>query len=186
MSDLGPVTEILHRLASGDAHAMHDLLPMVYDVLRRIAQSQLGGDAQRNAYDATELVHEAFLRLVGTEQIDWRDRAHFFAAAATTIRRFLVDAARARRRQKREGSRQAQPLTELCVPSESKSFDILALEETLERLRELSPRQAQIVELRFFGGLTEHEIAEVLQISRRTVAGDWAMARAWLHRALQT
>lgn len=135
--------------------------------------------------DATEVVHEAYLRLLGDSPIAWKDRAHFFATASTVIRRILVDAARRRMAKKRGGDAESVPLEMIGTTDRNNPIDVLMLDEALRQLAELSPRQATLVELRFFGGLTQDEAAQLLGVSRRTVAGDWAMARAWLQRQLQ-
>lgn len=183
---LSEITEILCRLSAGESNAIEELTPLVYQQLRQIAQNQLT-DSPNDArqWDATELVHEAYLRMVGDVPVTWRDRAHFFAAAATSIRRVLVDKARARKRQKRGGDAQQIPWDLVGFGREEIGCELLELDDALSRLAELSTRQAQIVEMRFFGGLSEREIAELLQVSRRTVSGDWAMAKAWLFRELQ-
>lgn len=178
-----PITELLERIAGGDRSAANELAPLVYQQLRQIAKRQLGrNDARR--LDATELVHEAYLRLLGDEPIAWRDRAHFFATASTVIRRVLVDEARKRQAQKRGGDADPVSLDLIGLNRGTESVDLVELDEVLEKLEQISPRGARLVELRFFGGLTQHEAAEMLGVSLRTVAGDWAMARAWLARQL--
>ena len=181
---MAEITEILQRVSTGDAAARAELTPLVYQELRQIAQRQLGAERDERGWDATELVHEAYLRLLGNAPINWKDRAHFFATAATAIRRVLVDNARKANAQKRGGSGQRVDLTLAGFGAEDLGFELIELDEALERLKEMSPRQARLVELLFFGGLTQQEAAELLEVSRRTVAGDWAMARAWLYREL--
>ena len=177
------ITEILNRLTTGEPGAVEELTPVVYQQLRQIAQNQLSEqDARR--WDATELVHEAYLRLIGDIPVAWKNRAHFFAVAATVIRRILVDEVRKRDAQKRGGDRNQADVDPQDLAQEDGHMDLLALDEALRKLAELNERQAKLVELRFFGGLTQSEAAEFLGISRRTVAGDWAMARAWLYREL--
>lgn len=156
---------------------------MVYQQLRQIAQRQLS-DVDARRWDATELVHEAYIRLIGDAAVSWKDRAHFFAAAAIAIRRVLVDNARRVKSQKRGGQAKQADLSLDGFGREELGFELLELDDALRQLAQLSARQAQIVELRFFGGLSQAEIAALLGISRRTVAGDWAMARAWLFREL--
>ena len=178
------ITQILQRLSGGDRQAMNELTPLVYQQLRQIAQKALSADNDAKRWDATELVHEAYLRMIGDSPIDWKDRAHFFATAATSIRRVLVDHARQRNSLKRGGDRGRADMQLDLLGREDTGFELLDLDDALERLSALNPRQASLVEMRFFGGLTQDEAAELLGVSRRTVAGDWAMARAWLFREL--
>ncbi|MCA9166214.1 MAG: sigma-70 family RNA polymerase sigma factor, partial [Planctomycetales bacterium] len=179
------ITQILQRLSVGEKQAIRELTPLVYQQLRQIAQGQLTAENDARRWDATELVHEAYLRLIGDTPVGWKDRAHFFAAAAISIRRVLVDNARKLKAQKRGGEAQPVNIDLVGFSRDELGCELLALDEALEKLKSLSQRQSQIVELRFFGGLTQDEISELLGISRRTVAGDWAMARAWLYRELK-
>lgn len=172
------ITTILNRVAEGQSEAMDELVPLVYDQMRRIAASALRDEAVQHN-DPTELVHEAYLRLIGNENLAWSSRAHFFGACATVIRRILVDHARSRKRQKRGGGVIPLPLAENDVGNDAQ-VDLVELDEALQELAGLSPRQVRIVELKYFGGMSEIEIADLLQVSRRTVSGDWAMAKAWL------
>lgn len=183
-SGLTEITQILNRIASGNREAVEELTPLVYDQLRKIAQNQLTTDSERRRWDATELVHEAYLRLIGDQPIAWKDRAHFFATAATAIRRVLVDNARKMNSHKRGGKALHVNLAPETLGRQDLAFELLELDDALTLLKQLSPRQARLVELRFFGGLSQDEAAEMLGVSRRTVAGDWAMARAWLFRQL--
>ena len=178
------ITQILQRLSAGDQQAVDELLPLVYQQLRQVAQRQLSSENDARRWDATELVHEAYLRLVGDTPVGWKDRAHFFATAATAIRRVLVDNARKQKSLKRGGDAKQADLSLSGFGKEDIGFELIDLDEALDRLRQLSERQARLVELRFFGGLTQDETAELLGVSRRTVIGDWAMARAWLFREL--
>ena len=180
------ITEILSRVAAGDQRAVEQLTPLVYQQLRQIAQNQLleGNDARQ--WDATELVHEAYMRLIGAVPISWHDRAHFFATAAQAMRRVLIDHARRRKSLKRGGDVAQVDITLDRLSTLTSDIDLLALNEALDKLNELHERQAKLVELRFFGGLSENEAASLLGVSRRTVASDWAMARAWLFRELNT
>lgn len=176
------ITQILDQLAQGDAAAIDELMPMVYDQMRKIASSAIQNEPV--AYtDPTELVHEAYIRLVGNEKLAWQSRSHFFGACATVIRRILVDQARARKRLKRGGGSVPLSLQEDQIASPA-TIDVIELDDALAELETLSPRQVRIVELRYFGGLSENEVAEVMKVSRRTVSGDWAMARAWLKTKL--
>lgn len=178
------ITRILQRLSTGDQLAAEELAPLVYQQLRKIAQNQLSAPNDARRWDATELVHEAYIRLIGNDAIGWKDRAHFFATAATAIRRILVDHARMQQSQKRGGGAAKADLSLADLGENDLGFELLDLDDALKRLKELNQRQAKLVELRFFGGLTQDEAAELLGVSRRTVAGDWAMARAWLYREL--
>jgi RNA polymerase sigma factor (TIGR02999 family) len=181
---LAEITQILQRLSNGDPLAAEELTPLVYQQLRKMAQRQLTSRSDARAWDATELVHEAYLRLIGDSAVSWKDRAHFFATAATAIRRILVDHARKVKSQKRGGDARRADVSLDLFGREEMGFELLDLDDALNRLKSLSERQAKLVELRFFGGLTQDDAAELLGVSRRTVAGDWAMARAWLYREL--
>lgn len=179
------ITAILNEASAGDESAVNRLMPLVYDELRALAQSYLRSERPDHTLQATALVHEAYVRLVKQEEVQWRNRAHFFAVAAQAIRRILVDHARGHQRAKRGGDRQRLLLDENVAAAAERDLDLVALDEALQALSQLHPRQAQIVELRFFGGLSLEEAAEYLKVSPRTVEGDWAMARAWLHRKLR-
>jgi RNA polymerase sigma-70 factor, ECF subfamily len=179
------ITQILVRASQGDESAVNHLLPLVYDELRALAESYLKSERPALTLQATALVHEAYLRLIKQDEVQWQNRAHFFAVAAQAIRRILVDHARGHARQKRGGGRERVRLDEDVAVLQERDVDLVALDEALVKLAQLNPRQAQIVELRFFGGLSLRDVAEVLSVSPRTVDGDWSMARAWLRRALQ-
>ena len=179
------VTQILRKASDGDGSAVNRLMPLVYDELRALAESYLQQERPGHTLGATALVHEAYVRLIRQNEVEWQNRAHFFAVAAQAIRRILVDYARARETAKRGGERQRVLLDEAVAMPEGRDLDLLALDEALKKLAVLSPRQAQIVELRFFGSLSLREVAAFLKVSPRTVDGDWSMARAWLHRELQ-
>ncbi len=181
---MSEITEILHRVAAGDQQAVEQLTPLVYQQLRKIAQNQLSEGNDARQWDATELVHEAYMRLIGSVPISWHDRAHFFATAAQAMRRVLIDHARRMKSLKRGGQAAQIDITLDRLSMLSSDIDLIALDEALHKLGELNQRQAKLVELRFFGGLSESEAASLLSVSRRTVAGDWAMARAWLFREL--
>jgi RNA polymerase sigma factor (TIGR02999 family) len=180
----GEVTSLLAQLRQGDRQAEERLIPLVYAELRRLAASYLRKERREHTLQPTALVHEAYLRLRDVRDIDWRSRNHFFALAAQLMRRILVDHARAHRARKRGGSRETLNLDDVLVFSSPRSEQFIALEEALTRLAEKDPRQSQIVEMRFFGGLGEEEIASLLDISVRTVKHDWRMAKAWLFREL--
>jgi RNA polymerase sigma factor (TIGR02999 family) len=173
-----PVTELLLRWSEGDAAAREQLIPLVYSELRRIARRCLAAQPH-NTLQSTALVHEAYLRLVGSS-VRWEDRVHFFAVAAQLMRRILVDYTRRKRAQKRGGDAVTLLLDEnLAAPAE-RELDLIALDDALNKLAELDERQARLVELRFFAGLSIEETAHALEISPATVKRDWATARLWL------
>lgn len=178
------VTQLLLDWRAGDDAALDRLLPLVYDDLHRLARGQFARERAGHTLQPTALVHEAYLRLVEIRRVDWQDRAHFLALAATTMRRILVSHARRRLAAKRGGAAVNVTLVEEVVGSGGPEVGLLALDEALGALAELDPRQARIVELRYFGGLTIEETAEALTVSPSTVKSDWQMARAWLYSQL--
>jgi RNA polymerase sigma factor (TIGR02999 family) len=180
------VTQILSAIAQGDPSAASQLLPLVYDQLRALAAHKLAHEQPGQTLQPTALVHEAYLRLVGTDSQpeEWQGRQPFFAAAAEAMRRILVENARRKHRQKRGGGRAPQALEPDQVAAPEVSEDLLALDEALTRLAHVNPRAARLVHLRYFGGLTIQQAAEVLDISSRTADADWAYARAWLLAAI--
>ena len=178
----GDVTQLLAELQDGRPDAASQLIPLVYDELHRLARRQMRGERPDHTLQATALVHEAYLRLVNQPQRTWQNRAHFIALAAQIMRRILVDYARARLTSKRGSGPQKVPLEQHPLIREEQSEALVSLDEALERLAQLDERQSRVVELRFFGGLTVEETAEVLSISSKTVKRDWTLARAWLHR----
>jgi len=180
----GEVTNLLIELKNGNRDAESRLMPLVYGELRRLAGLYMRGERPGHTLQATALVHEAYLRLVGYEDVDWQNRAHFFGVAANLMRRILVDHARAKQAKKRGGGDQKVSLDQAVLVRPEAPEQFLALDEALERLAKRDPRQARIVELRYFGGLSEEETAEVLEISVRTVKRDWNVARAWLYQQL--
>lgn len=180
----GDATRELNALAAGDAAAADRLLPLVYDMLRGLAHRFLGKERADHTLQATALVHEAYLKLVDQRDVDWKGKTHFFAIGARAMRRILVDHARTRARAKRGGGAAKLSLDEGGVLSPERDTDVLALEAALEKLESQDPRQARIVELRFFGGLTVEEVAQALGVSKRTVEADWTLLRAWLRREL--
>lgn len=184
MTDSNEVTELLKRWSSGDRDALYALVPEVYQELRRAARVRLANERDGHSLQPTDLVHEAFVRLDGYARISWRDRAHFYAVAARIMRRFLIDRARRRGAAKRGGLAHTVTLTESRVAGQSVDVDLLALNDALDRLAKQDPRQCEVVELRYFGGLTHGEIAEVLGISVPTVKRDWRVAKLWLRREL--
>jgi RNA polymerase sigma factor (TIGR02999 family) len=179
------ITALIGRARGGDRAAYESFWQIVYRELRQIADRELGKEAPGHALQTTALVHEAFLRLVGPNAMPWDDRAHFFGAAARAMRRVLVDCARARGRLKRGGGRmKVSTAGSEAAAADLPALDVLALHEALDRLAALDPRKAQVVELRFFAGLDVREIARILDIATGTVAGDWKIAKMWLHREL--
>jgi RNA polymerase sigma factor (TIGR02999 family) len=190
MKDSAQITRLLKAWAAGDSVALGRLTPLVYDELRRMAHNYVRRERGDLTFQGTALVHEAFLRLVDARQVDWRDRTHFFAVSARIMRRILVDAARARAAVKRGGGAARVEHTHnidfdrLTAPGSDTSRQLCALDDALDALARLDPRRAQVIELRFFGGLTVEETGEVLQVSPQTVLRDWKLARAWLAHTL--
>lgn len=170
--------------SGGDQEAPAKLMPIVYEELRQLARQYIKRERPDHTLQATGLVHEAYLRLVDQSTSTWQNRAHFFGVAAQVMRRILVDYGRTHRAEKRGGAWDKLAFDEAIVPTGERSIDLVALDDALKDLLALDPRQSQIVELRFFGGLTNEEVAEVLEISPRTVKREWRMAKAWLHRAI--
>jgi RNA polymerase sigma-70 factor, ECF subfamily len=177
--DTRQVTDLLLQMRHGDATAMDRLIPLVYEELRRMAHRQLRLERPGHTLGTTGLVHEAYARLVDQTQVEWRDRGQFFGAAARAMRRVLVDYARRNRAARRGGGAVRLTLSDDVAAAERGEM-LLALDEALDRLAALDRRLAQVVECRYFGGLTEQETAEVLGVTRRTVQRDWAKARGWL------
>lgn len=181
----GEVTELLKELRRGRSTAFEDLIPLVYDQLRKIARYRLRGERDDHTLHTTALVHEAYERLVDHHAVDWNDRNHFFAVAARAMRQVLVEHARRKNAQKRGGNA-VQVSIDTASPSESPpSVSVLALNDALDRLERLDSRQARVVEGRFFAGMTVRETAQMLNVSPRTVRRDWRTARAWLARELR-
>jgi RNA polymerase sigma factor (TIGR02999 family) len=175
------ITLLLKQWGEGDAKALDELMPQVYDELRRQASWYLRKERSGHTLQTTALIHEAYIKLVGHEHVQWQNRSHFFAIASQAMRRILVDHARTRHRHKRGGAAEDLPLDEtLMIGTAQKSVDLIALDEALQRLEKLDPRQAKVVELRYFSGLTNDETAEILDVSNATVRNDWNMAKAWL------
>ena len=178
------ITTLLKAWGSGDKAALDRLAEHVYPELRLIARRYMKNEGQGNTLQTTAIVNEVYLRLVDVTKVDWQARAQFFAMAAQMMRRILVDAARARGSQKRGGRALITSLDETAVVSPAPDRSILALDEALTAFSQVAPRQAMVVELRYFGGLTEEEIVAALKISPRTVRRDWDLAKAWLLREL--
>lgn len=185
-SSPGQVTQILAAASRGDEHAAQKLFPMVYDELRSLADRYLKDQRPGHTLQPTALVHEAYLKLIGIDDASWTDRGHFFCVAAVSMRHILVNHAKARRCQKRGGAgagepaRERVPLDQAAALLEERAIDLVALDEALTKLAHFDPQQSRIVELRFFGGLSAEETANVLGLSLRTVNRDWSAARLWL------
>ncbi len=179
------VTRLLVNWSVGDGDAPARLMPLVYEELRQLARQYLQRERPDHTLQATGLVHEAYLHLVDQKTTTWQNRAHFFGVAAQVMRRILVDHARSHRAEKRGGNWDKLAFDEALAPSAERSIDLVALDDALKDLLALDPRQSQIVELRFFGGLTNEEIGEVLNVSPRTVKREWRMAKAWLRREVK-
>lgn len=187
MSDSDPhdVTRLLKAWSSGDRQALDDLMPVVYAEVRKLARSYLRRERSDHTLQATALVNEAYMRLVDQREVHWQNRAHFFGIAAQMMRRILVDHARMRKREKRGSGEDPVLLDEALEVASDRNLDVVALDDALTALADLDSRQAKIVELRFFGGLSIEETAEVTQLSPATVKREWAGARAWLRRELE-
>jgi RNA polymerase sigma factor (TIGR02999 family) len=185
LAALAEVTELLVRFREGDRQAEAQLIPLIYDELRRLASAYLYRERGDHTLQPTALVHEAFLRMARGDQPQWQSRSHFFGVAARLMRQILVDHARKHQSLKRGGAGERSPLEDdLLVYSTQKSAELLALDEALERLAHQDERQSRIVEMKFFAGLDIDDIAKVLEVSPRTVKRDWTMARAWLHQEM--
>jgi len=182
----GEITQLLHGWRDGDRKALDTLLPIVYRELHRLAHFQLRQERPDHTLQSSALVNEAYLRLVGLNTPRWEGRSHFFAIAAQQMRQILVDYARRHRAGKRGGGVETLSLDDSAMlsPVRSKSLDVVALDDALKALAQIDERKAQVVELRFFGGLSFEETAEVLKVSAVTVSRDWSTARAWLHREM--
>ncbi len=180
----GDITHLLIAWNNGEKEAFDQLAPLVYDELRRIARSKLRQLGSDGLLQPTALVHEACIRLVDENRVKWQNRAHFYAFAASMIRNILIDAIRKSAASKRGGDASIVSLDEGTAVSDAQSVDLLALNEALEKLVTLDPRQVAIIEMRFFGGMTNEEIAEALSIADRTVEREWRAAKAWLRSQL--
>jgi RNA polymerase sigma-70 factor (ECF subfamily) len=184
-TDRGEVTRLLRAWSDGDADAFDRVLPLVYEELHRMAARYLAGERSTISLQTTALINEVCLRLLGWDPVHWQNRGHFFGVSAGMMRRVLVDVARRRRAERRGGPNAVHvPLDGIDIPATESTADLLAVDSALQLLAAEDPRKAQVVELRFFGGLSVEETAETLQISVRTVHTDWALARAWLYRTL--
>jgi RNA polymerase sigma factor (TIGR02999 family) len=180
----GAISRLLRAWGGGDLQARDDLVPVVYRELQRRAGAYLRRERSDHTLQPTALVHEAFMRLMGQDRVAWQNRAHFFAMAAQMMRRILVDHARGRRAVKRPDAGVKVTLDERLGAAQPRECELIDLDEALVELARMDPRQGQIVELRYFGGLSEQEVGEVLSISRATVTREWQTARAWLYRRM--
>ncbi|MGH9839605.1 MAG: sigma-70 family RNA polymerase sigma factor [Blastocatellia bacterium] len=178
------ITQLLLAWGEGDQEALERLMPLVLGELRSLARLYMNRQRPGHTLQTTALVNEAYLRLVDSSRVKWQSRAHFFAVSAQLMRRVLVDFARSRQNLKRGGGARQVSLDEALVVSSERGEELIALDDALSALAEFNPRQSRIVELRYFGGLSEEETAEALKISIRTVRRDWSLARAWLYREL--
>jgi RNA polymerase sigma-70 factor (ECF subfamily) len=178
------ITRLLVAWEGGDGEAFSRLIPFVYPELRRLAHRYMSGEAPDNTLQTTALIHEAYIRLIGAQNVRWQNRAHFFAISAHLMRRILVDFARRRHYQKRGGQVQKIPIADDLAVSDEPEVDLLRLNDALEALATFGPRKAKVIELRYFGGLDVAETAEVLKISQASVLRDWRLARAWLRNEL--
>lgn len=181
----GELTQLLVAARDGGAEALDRLFPIVYDRLRAMAHAHLGRDGEGRTISATALVHEAYLKLVDAEHAEWQDRNHFFSLASRAMRQILIDHARRHRAARHGGELRQVDLDDVQIAVVERADTLVALDEALTRLAVVSPRLAKVVELRFFGGLTEEEAAKVLDVTDRTVRRDWLKARGWLHKELQ-
>ncbi len=178
------VTRLLEQWSEGDAGAREKLLPLVYDELRALAHHHLRDERRADTLGTTALVHEAYLRLIQLDRTTFRSRTYFYAVASRAMRRILIDHARARNRQRRGGGALPLPLDDALAVAEERAADLLALDEALQQLAAVDARMSQIVEYRFFGGLTAEEIGEVLDLPPSAVRREWTLARSWLYRAM--
>jgi RNA polymerase sigma factor (TIGR02999 family) len=183
---MSEITQVLQAIRRGDGRASEELLPFVYNELRQLAAARMNQEASGQTLQATALVHEAWLRMVGDGDREWQNRAHFFGAAAEAMRRILVDNARRKSRLKRGGDQARVDIEELDLIATSPDEKILLMDEALEKLRAEDPEKARIVVMKFFGGMTNQEVAENLGVTERTVERQWAFAKAWLFQSIQT
>ena len=179
------ITQLLVAWGGGDKQALDKLMPYVYEELRRLARTYMRNQKSDHTLQTTALVNEAYLRLIDSSQVKWQNRTHFFAISAQLMRRILVDFARAKKADKRGGGDPKVTFDEALPVAGEKESDLIALDEALKELAAMNERQAQIVEMRYFGGMTEKEIGEALDVSERTIRRDWNVARAWLFRELK-
>jgi RNA polymerase sigma-70 factor (ECF subfamily) len=185
MSDAHSVTQLLEQWNHGDREALDQLMPLIYEELRKMAKRYMSQQNPAHTLQTTALIHEAYLRMVNQKEKHFENRAHFFGVAAQAMRHILVDYARARGTDKRGGGVRPVSLEEAALVTPERAGELVAFDEALKELEQLSKRQSRVVELRYFGGLTVDETATVLKVSPETVMRDWTMAKTWLHRALQ-
>jgi RNA polymerase sigma factor (TIGR02999 family) len=178
------VTQLLQAWSSGDEQALRELIPLIHKELHRLARRYMAGESPGHTLQTTALVNEAYLRLVDVKNVNWQNRAHFFGVSAQVMRRILVDFARSRRSLKRGGETFTVSLEEGSIVSRTRGADVVALDDALKTLAATDPRRSRVVELRFFGGLSAEEAAELLKVSPETVLHDWKLAKAWLLREL--
>lgn len=178
------ITQLLLAWRNGDNEALNRLIPLVYDELRQFAHRYMNKRFAGQTLQTTALVNEAYIRLVGQDQVDWQNRTHFFAVCARVMRNLLVDRARSRQADKHGGGARRVSLDDAAIVLPERQIDLLALDEALDRLAGIDPRKSQIVEMRYFGGMSVEETAEVLAVSSITVKREWLKARAWLYREL--
>lgn len=183
-SDVKDVTKLLEAWSDGDGAALEQLMPLVYDELRRMAKRYMNSQPSGHTLQTTALIHEAYLKLAENREKHWQNRAHFFAVAAQAMRHILVDRARARKAEKRGGAAQKVSLEEAAIISNERISEVIALDDALKNLEKEDARKSRVVELRYFGGLSVEETAEVLKISSETVMRDWRFAKTWLLREL--
>jgi RNA polymerase sigma factor (TIGR02999 family) len=179
------ITQQLIAWSNGDTAALENLIPAVYQELRRMADRCLRGENSEHSLQPTALVHEAYLRLIDQTRVEWHNRAHFFGVAAQMMRRILIDHAKAKHRAKRGGAARKLSLEEIANYTHERASELVALDEALQMLAEMDERKSRIVELRYFGGLTVEETAQVLGVSDKTVMRDWNLAKAWLYQQLR-
>ena len=182
---MNDVTRVLHAIESGDGKAANELLPVVYEELRRLATHKMANEAPGNTLQPTALVHEAWLRLVGSNEQTWRNRAHFFGAAAEAMRRILIESARRKRALRHGGGQERLDIRELEIAATTTGEELLAVNEALEKFAAFDEPKAELVKLRYFAGLTIEEAAQLLGISRATAKRWWTYARAWLYQETQ-
>jgi len=185
MSESQEVTQLLSALTHGEDGAASKLMAVVYEELRRLAGGYMRRERVDHTLQPTALVHEAYLKLIDQQSVNWQSRTHFFGIAAQLMRRILIDHARGHSRQKRGGEQKKVSLDEAFAFAEQQADELLAVDDSLNRLAEIDPRQARVVELRFFGGLSVEEAAEVLGVSPKTIKRDWSVAKAWLYADLK-
>ena len=184
MDDVHRITKLLRNWSDGDRQSLDELMPLVYDELHRQAHLHLRHERPNHTLQTTDLMHEAYIKLVNQHEVNWETRAQFFAFAAKIMRNILVDRARAKRREKRGGGALRISLTNANPATPEPDFDLIALDQALDRLAKIDEQQVRIVELRYFGGLSLEATADIMKISRATTARDWNVARIWLHREL--